>query len=110
MLFRQAVFEVSMHALKLLDGRIEAVNCVCGRQLFGPFSDKIPVFCVLTTGTLRLLPVTRSAPRYGEKWEARIGHRYGTDGTLGNWHRRAKRKTPIWEARIGHRYGTDVTL
>ena len=42
----QAVFEVSMQALKLkwLEGRIEAVNCVCGRQLFGRFQIRSEFF------------------------------------------------------------------
>ena len=39
---------------------------------FRPFSDKIRVFCVGTRRTSRLLPVTRSAPRYGEKWDTRV--------------------------------------
>ena len=80
-------FSPSLRALKLVEGQIEAVNCVCGRQLFEPFSDKIPVFCVLTSRTLRLLPVTRSAPRQGEGWDLEgqdtVWRGYGTDGTLG---------------------------
>lgn len=42
----QAVFEVSLQALKLkwLEGRIEAVNCVCGRQLFGRFQIRSEFF------------------------------------------------------------------